>query len=150
MKAQIFQVDAFTGKSDYDYLVEVLDPQKVRHMNPDFGELRKLPVRGVIVTSESEEAEADFISRFFAPAVGVNEDPVTGSAHCTLAGFWAARLGRSLLVGWQASARGGRVGVEVVGHRVLLRGKAVTVLRGEWVEVSAGEDLSISKSGHLV
>jgi len=86
--------------------------------------------RGVIVTAPSDRPDADFLSRFFAPQSGVDEDPVTGSAHCALAPYWAARLGRTELVGVQASARGGLVRVRVLGDRVLLSGKAVTTVRG--------------------
>jgi len=88
----------------------------------------------VIVTAAGDGLHgADFVSRCFYPASGIDEDPVTGSAHCTLASFWCTRLGRPALVGWQASPRGGRVGVELAGDRVLLTGRAVTVLRGELV-----------------
>ncbi|MHB9034134.1 MAG: PhzF family phenazine biosynthesis protein, partial [Anaerolineae bacterium] len=87
--------------------------------------------RGIIVTARSDDPAYDFVSRFFAPLLGINEDPVTGSAHCYLAPYWEARLGKVELQGWQASARGGAVGCERAGERVLLRGQAVTVLRGE-------------------
>ena len=90
----------------------------------------------MIVTARSDDARYDFVSRFFAPAVGVDEDPVTGSAHCCLAPFWAERLGKTKLVGYQASARGGVVGVEISGDRVLLSGNAVTVLRGTLLQGS--------------
>jgi predicted PhzF superfamily epimerase YddE/YHI9 len=103
----------------------------VRELTPDFGALRRVEARGVIVTARGDEPGVDFVSRFFAPTVGVDEDPVTGSAHCCLAPWWAARLGRTRLTGYQASARGGTVEVELAGGRVLLRGQAVTVLRGE-------------------
>ncbi|HVH12483.1 MAG TPA: PhzF family phenazine biosynthesis protein, partial [Longimicrobium sp.] len=84
--------------------------------------------------ARSEGGEYDFVSRFFAPGVGVPEDPVTGSAHCALAPFWAARLGRDALTGYQASRRGGIVKVRVAGDRVMLGGQAVTVMRGELVD----------------
>ena len=117
-----------------DVLVEVADAEAVRRLAPDFRALAAMPVRGIIVTAAGDGHDgADFISRCFYPAVGIDEDPVTGSAHCTLASFWCARLGRPSLVGWQASRRGGRVGVELAGDRVLLSGRAVTVLRGELV-----------------
>jgi predicted PhzF superfamily epimerase YddE/YHI9 len=105
--------------------------ETLRAIKPDFALLATLRVRGVIVTSRSSTAGYDFVSRFFAPASGVNEDPVTGSAHCCLAPFWRDRLGRSELVGYQASPRGGIVRVRTEGDRVFLGGKAVTVLRGE-------------------
>jgi predicted PhzF superfamily epimerase YddE/YHI9 len=93
--------------------------------------LATLPVRGVIVTSRADSAGYDFVSRFFAPGSGVPEDPVTGSAHCALGPYWQSRLGKSDFVAYQASPRGGVVRVRVVGDRVNLGGKAVTVLRGE-------------------
>jgi PhzF family phenazine biosynthesis protein len=118
----------------FDLLVEVADAATVRRLVPDFRALAAFPVRGVIVTAGGDGLDgADFVSRCFYPATGVDEDPVTGSAHCTLASFWCPRLGRPSLVGWQASARGGRVGVELADDRVILTGRAVTVLRGELV-----------------
>lgn len=114
-----------------DYLVEVGDEPTLRGLAPDFGRLERLPVRGVIVTARAQNARFDFVSRFFAPAVGVNEDSVTGSAHCCLGPYWAARLGRTELVGYQASTRGGTVRVSVRGARVTLAGQAVSVLRGQ-------------------
>jgi PhzF family phenazine biosynthesis protein len=116
----------------FDLLVEVEDAEAVRSLAPDFGSLAGYDARGVIVTAPGDGLHgADFVSRCFYPAAGIDEDPVTGSAHCTLASFWCTRLGRPSLVGWQASPRGGRVGVELSGDRVLLTGRAVTVLRGE-------------------
>jgi PhzF family phenazine biosynthesis protein len=121
----------FVGKTRYDYLLEAASEQEVRAAAPDHACLRTLPVRGAIITARSEAAPYDFVSRFFAPGSGVDEDPVTGSAHCSLGPFWEARLGKSSLLGWQASARGGAVRVRVEGERVKLGGHAVTVLRGE-------------------
>ena len=121
----------YVGKNQLDYLVEVDSDATVRGLTPDFTALAKLPVRGVIVTSRAASGEYDFVSRFFAPGSGVAEDPVTGSAHCALGPFWQARLGKTELVGYQASARGGVVRVRIAGDRVKLGGKAVTVLRGE-------------------
>jgi PhzF family phenazine biosynthesis protein len=126
-------VPRFVGRSRFDYLLELADAATVRSLRPDHAQLAKLPVRGVIVTARSDQPGFDFISRFFAPGSGVAEDPVTGSAHCALGPYWEARLGRSALTAYQASARGGVVKVQVAGHRVLLRGRAVTVLRGELV-----------------
>ena len=123
----------YVGRTAFDYLVELDSESSVRELRPDLNALARLPGRGVIVTARSESGTHDFVSRFFAPRAGVPEDPVTGSAHCTLASFWCSRLGRPSLVGWQASPRGGRVGVELVGDRVLLTGRAVTVVRGELV-----------------
>ncbi len=118
------------GRNDRDYMIEVADEQTVRGMAPDFAKLAKVDVRGVIVTAKAETPGCDFVSRFFAPSVGVPEDPVTGSAHCCLAPFWCERLGRDNLVGYQASRRGGTVRVSVWGDRVNIAGQAVTVLRG--------------------
>jgi predicted PhzF superfamily epimerase YddE/YHI9 len=119
------------GGNGMDYLVEVADEPTLRRLTPNFTALAKLPVRGVIVTCRSESAGYDFVSRFFAPAAGVNEDPVTGSAHCALGPYWQAKLGKSDFVAYQASARGGVVKVGVRGDRVLLGGQAVTVSRVE-------------------
>ncbi len=121
----------FVGRSAYDYLVELDSADTLRSFKPDFTRLAEVPVRGVIVTSRSDRPQFDFVSRFFAPAAGVNEDPVTGSAHCTLGPFWQRRLGKAEFVAYQASARGGLVRVRVAGERVVLGGKAVTVMRGE-------------------
>src|SRR2546429_358767 len=120
----------FVGRSAFDYLVETDSAAAVRALKPDFTRLGELAVRGVIVTSGSDRPEFDFISRFFAPAAGVNEDPVTGSAHCTLGPFWETRLNKSEFTAYQASARGGVVKVRVAGDRVFLGGRAVTAMRG--------------------
>jgi PhzF family phenazine biosynthesis protein len=121
------------GRSPFDLLVELPDAAEVRTLRPDLTRLAQLDVRGVIVTALGDEPGYDFISRFFAPQVGVPEDPVTGSAHCCLGPFWGERLGKHELVGYQASARGGVVRVALAGERVVLSGQAVTVLRGELV-----------------
>jgi PhzF family phenazine biosynthesis protein len=121
----------YLGRNQFDYLVEVDSEEIVHRMKPDFTLLMTLPVRGVIVTSPSSAPEYDFVSRFFAPRVGVNEDPVTGSAHCCLGPFWANRLHKNEFVAYQASPRGGVLRVRVMGARVILGGQAVTVLRGE-------------------
>lgn len=123
----------WVGRSRFDYLVELADASQVRSLQPDYGALVRVATRGVIVTAPGDVAGVDFVSRFFGPAVGVDEDPVTGSAHCCLGPFWGARLGRAALVGYQASARGGTVRVALQGDRVRLGGQAVTVLRGELV-----------------
>jgi PhzF family phenazine biosynthesis protein len=124
----------FVGRSRYDYLLEVASEEEVRTAVPDHARLRTLAVRGVIVTAAgAPSGPYDFVSRFFAPGSGVDEDPVTGSAHCTLGPFWAARLGRTSFLAWQASERGGAVRVRVEGERVKLGGQAVTVLRGQLV-----------------
>lgn len=122
----------WVGRSAYDYLCELPDEASVRALKPDHAALAPLPVRGVIVTARGSDG-FDFVSRFFAPGAGVTEDPVTGSAHCTLAPYWAAKLGRSTLRAWQASARGGEVRLELAGNRVWLEGNAVTVWCGELV-----------------
>ncbi len=121
----------FVGINAMDYLVEVADAVTLRRLTPNVTALASLPVRGVIVTSPSDTPEFDFPSRFFAPAVGVNEDPVTGSAHCALGPYWEAKRGKSELVGYQASARGGVVKLSVRGERILLCGQAVLVSRVE-------------------
>ena len=120
----------FVGRSRFDCLVEVGTEDEVRGAEPDFGELAKLPARGVILTSVGGPGRFDFISRFFAPGSGVDEDPVTGSAHCVLGPYWQSRLGKSELLAYQASKRGGEVRVRVVGERTHISGQAVTVLRG--------------------
>lgn len=121
----------FIGKSPFDKFVVVDSEATVRSLQPDFGRLAQVEMRGVIVTAMSEDPAFDFVSRFFAPAAGVNEDPVTGSAHCCLGPFWQDRLGKSQMMAYQASKRGGVVRVQVKGGRVLLGGKAITVLQGE-------------------
>jgi PhzF family phenazine biosynthesis protein len=121
------------GRNAFDYLVEAESEAAVRAASPDFGSLAKVKARGIIVTARASSGGYDFVSRFFAPAAGINEDPVTGSAHCTLAPFWAERLGKTSFVAYQASPRGGVVRVEVRGDRILLGGEAITVLRGELV-----------------
>ena len=114
-----------------DVLVELVDAAAVVGLAPDLAALAGIEARGVIVTAAAETgADHDFVSRFFGPRVGVDEDPVTGSAHCALAPFWRGRLGRSVLTGVQLSQRGGRVGVELAGDRVRLHGRAVTILEG--------------------
>jgi PhzF family phenazine biosynthesis protein len=122
---------AWVGNYGLDYLCEVADEATLRGLRPDMQRLAGLKTRGVTVTSRPAGAEYDFVSRFFAPAAGVPEDPVTGSAHCALAPFWAARLGKTEMVGRQASRRGGEVRVRAAGDRVMLGGQAVTVVRGE-------------------
>ena len=124
----------YVGRNRFDYLVEVDSEETVRDLRPDLALLATVPTRGVIVTSRAASPEHDFVSRFFAPGVGVAEDPVTGSAHCCLGPSWAGRLNKQEFVAYQASARGGVVRVRVRGDRVLLGGQAVTVLRGELAE----------------
>src|SRR3954462_6599909 len=95
----------YVGKNQFDYLIEVDSEAVLRQIAPDFKRLAVVPVRGIIVTSKSADAQFDFVSRFFAPASGLDEDPVTGSAHCCLADFWRKRLGKSEFVALQASVR---------------------------------------------
>jgi predicted PhzF superfamily epimerase YddE/YHI9 len=118
-------------RSRFDLVVEVDSEGAVRGARPDFLRLAAMGVRGVILTGPSQDPAFDFVSRFFAPGSGVDEDPVTGSAHCALAPFWAPRLRKQEMTGYQASARGGVVRVRLAGDRVELQGQAVTVLRGE-------------------
>lgn len=122
------------GRNVLDYLVELESADLVRALEPDFNQLQRVAARGVIVTAASDDPRFDFISRFFAPAFGVNEDPVTGSAHCALGPYWGPRLSKSELTGFQASRRGGIVRVELKGERVQLGGHAVTVMRGELLD----------------
>jgi PhzF family phenazine biosynthesis protein len=126
-------VPRYVGKSRYDYVVEVESEEVVRGLKPDFVRLKGISVRGVMVTSVASSGKYDFVSRFFAPGTGVDEDPVTGSAHCCLGPFWSERLGKDEMVAYQASARGGVIRVRVADKRVYLGGRAVTVLRGELV-----------------
>jgi predicted PhzF superfamily epimerase YddE/YHI9 len=121
---------SFVGLADNGNYLVVVDEAAVRGIAPDFVALRATGVAGVIVTAEASDERFDFVSRYFAPNAGIDEDPVTGSAHCCLGPYWSARLGRSALTGFQASARGGVVRVDVGADRVMLRGKAVTVLSG--------------------
>jgi PhzF family phenazine biosynthesis protein len=119
------------GRNADDFLVEVASATAVRELRPDFVALAAIDCRGVIVTAASDEPRFDFVSRFFGPRAGVNEDPVTGSAHCCLAEYWGERFGRAELTGYQASARGGVVRVSRGGGRVKLIGRAVAMTRGQ-------------------
>ena len=122
------------GRNQFDYLVEVADEATVRGLTPNQPALAAVEARGIMVTSRAKGGDGyDFVSRFFAPREGIPEDPVTGSAHSALAPYWAAKLGRTTLTGYQASRRGGVVRTVVRGDRVLLGGQAVTVSRVEFV-----------------
>lgn len=121
------------GRTPFDAIAELESEAAVRALRPDLGRLATIPARGVIVTARSERPGVDFVSRFFAPQSGVAEDPVTGSAHCALGPYWESRLGKSDLLGEQVSTRGGFVRVVLGDGRARLRGRAVTVLRGELV-----------------
>ncbi|GHF43528.1 putative PhzF superfamily epimerase YddE/YHI9 [Amycolatopsis bartoniae] len=118
-------------RGKWDILVLVNDAAEVRSLEPDLDVIAGWDARCVVVTAPGDRPGVDFVSRVFGPAVGVPEDPVTGSAHCALAPYWAERLGRDQLVGEQASARGGLVRVALQGERVQLAGQAVTTVRGE-------------------
>jgi predicted PhzF superfamily epimerase YddE/YHI9 len=119
----------FTGKNRLDWFVQLEDEDQVRAVQPDFDEINSMGLRGLVVTAQGRDY--DIVSRFFAPQVGVPEDPVTGSAHCGLLPFWAERLGKKKLTAYQASERGGELELELSGNRSLLRGTAVTVLQGQ-------------------
>jgi PhzF family phenazine biosynthesis protein len=131
----------WVGANRFDLVVELADEAAVRSLAPDARRLAALPYRGILVTARASAAQArgyDVVSRFFAPAAGVAEDPVTGSAHCCVGPYWSGRLGKNPLVGYQASARGGLVRMELAGDRVRLGGQAVTVFRGELAAAAAG------------
>jgi PhzF family phenazine biosynthesis protein len=113
-----------------DILIVLENETGVRNLKPDLARLEKMEIRGFIVTGPSTNPDYDFISRFFAPRAGIPEDPVTGSAHCALGPFWGERLNKTVLTGYQASARGRMVIVELCGDRVPLKGRAVTILKG--------------------
>lgn len=134
----------FVGRTRFDILCEVL-PTDFRNLRVDLASVAALGCRGLIVTSASSSQSAapsdglllsdptepvDFLSRFFGPAVGIPEDPVTGSAHCGLAPYWMGKLGKAELTGWQASKRGGLLKLEVKGQRVLISGRALSVMEG--------------------
>ena len=115
------------------FLLELGSEAEVQALSPDFHALRALPGRGLMVTAPSRDPDHDFVSRYFAPWVGVDEDPVTGSNHCALVPFWAERLGKQQLRARQISARGGELRLELQGDRVLMAGQAVTLWQGEWL-----------------
>lgn len=121
----------WSGRAGGDYFVEVADEAALRSVSPNLEALRNAAPDGVIVTSRASSDGLDFVSRYFAPAAGINEDPVTGSAHCALGPYWAGHLGKSTFTAFQASKRGGYLRVRVEGDRVFLGGKAITVVRGE-------------------
>lgn len=118
-------------KTQRDFLVELSSEHTVRRFQPDYNAIARLPCQGVIITAKADGDGFDFVSRYFAPSAGINEDPVTGSAHCTLGPYWKSRLGKSEFVAFQASPRGGIVGVRLQNDRVLLSGKAVKTIIGE-------------------
>ncbi|WP_409348118.1 PhzF family phenazine biosynthesis protein [Paenibacillus gyeongsangnamensis] len=120
----------FTGTNRMDLLVEVADEETVRRLKPDYALLSAIPVRGVLVTARSDSSGTDFVSRCFFPRLGIPEDPVTGSAHCALAPYWASKLGKRIFTAKQCSAREGTLRIELTETRMLLYGQAVTVLKG--------------------
>ncbi len=129
---EAFDVTAtFVGKSRFDYFIEIASAETLRKLKPNFSILKELQVRGVIVTAQSDISKYDIISRFFAPGAGIDEDPVTGSAHCTLSPYWSTKLGKPKLKAYQASARGGELTIIHQDDRVLLLGEAITVMKIE-------------------
>ncbi len=121
----------YVGKSSMDYIVEVESEKTVRKMTPNLSQLAKLPFRGLIVTAPATSKPYDFVSRFFAPRAGIDEDPATGSSHCCLGPYWQKKLGKNEFLAQQLSARGGVIRVRVYDNRVKISGEAVTVLRAE-------------------
>lgn len=121
----------FTGRNRFDILAELPSADDVCNLDPDIRALATLPARGIIVTAVSDLSQYDFVSRFFAPSVGVAEDPVTGSAHCCLGPYWGEKLKKTALMGFQCSARGGLVRVTLNGDRVILGGHAVHIFSGK-------------------
>lgn len=124
----------YVGKNRMDYIIEVKDANILRNINPNMNILKKIGNRGFIVTSISDSDKYDFMSRFFAPNYGIDEDPVTGSAHCCLAPYWKRKLLKSDLKAFQASKRGGELLISVENDRVFIRGNAKTVFKGELIQ----------------
>lgn len=120
----------YAARNRFDYLLEIATEDELKRLVPDFSAISGLDSRGLIVTCRSDSGDWDFASRFFAPRVGINEDPVTGSAHCALGPYWSSKLGKIDLTGFQASQRGGLVYVKIKEKKVILGGKAVTVMQG--------------------
>ncbi len=121
----------FTGRTNSQCFMELEDEEEVRNYEPDYEGIKRLDRGALIITARAFNKDYDFVSRFFAPLKGVNEDPVTGAAHCCLAPYWKEKLGKDDLMGYQASRRGGYVGLSIKRDRVILKGKAVTIFRGE-------------------
>ncbi len=124
-------VGKFSTPNGNLYLMEVQNEETIKNLSPDFELIKQSDAKAIIITSISSSNNYDFVSRFFAPGVGINEDPVTGSAHCSLAPYWGKKLGKDELVGFQASARTGVVGCVWSGERIVLKGNAVTIFKGE-------------------
>lgn len=131
----------FAGRAKDYYFIQLKDEAEVNSLDPDFRTLRKYSV-GIVVTAKSDSPNHDIMSRFFAPAVGIDEDPVTGSAHCVLGPYWEQKEGLKAFTAYQASPRGGTVRVDNQGPRVILKGKAVSVMQG----VFTGEESNVSSS----
>jgi len=136
----------WVGQNRFDYVIEVDSETTVRALIPDFHKLKQLPVRGICITAPSAASEFDFVSRFFAPSVGITEDPVTGSAHASLGPYWAKRLGKTELIAYQASRRGGIIRVGVEGDRVRIGGQAVTVMQAELSEITCLADERLERT----
>lgn len=126
----------FSGVSGEKWLLEYSTEQEVRSLTPDFSALAKIHGRGLIVTSHADQSGVDFVSRYFAPWIGINEDPVTGSAHTILGPYWGKRLGKVHMTAHQVSARGGILTVRLAEDRVFIGGKAITVVKGSLVDLS--------------
>ncbi len=134
------------AKNDVNYLVEIQSEKALRSLKPDFDAVKKLPVQGIIATAVADSDEYDFVSRYFCPAVGINEDPVTGSAHVSLAPYWQEKLGKSEMLAQQVSTRGGIIKMRCVlehsntateeANRIIVSGQAVTTLKGELLDSS--------------
>jgi PhzF family phenazine biosynthesis protein len=130
----------YVGLNRLDYLVELDSETAVRTMKPDVDVLKHLPVRAIIVTAKSSSPEYDYVTRFFAPGIGVNEDPVTGSSHCSLGPYWSKKLGKTELLAYQASRREGVVRIRMEKERVFLGGRATTIFSGEFSDSAAMYD----------
>jgi PhzF family phenazine biosynthesis protein len=128
--AALGQTPLWLGRSKFDLFAVLPDAASVQALRPDFAQVAAAGARGLIVTARGDDG-VDFVSRFFAPQSGIAEDPVTGSAHCALAPYWAAHLGRTQLHARQLSARGGELWCSIAGDRVRIAGHAVLYLRGE-------------------
>ena len=120
----------YVGTNGVKYLVEVAESEIVEKLTPDFEAMKRIDAQGVIVTAKANEPGIDFVSRYFAPVVGINEDPVTGSAHCCLGPYWSAKLGKTNIAAKQLSLRRGFLKLNVTEQRVLMSGQAVTTLSG--------------------
>lgn len=121
----------YTGKNRLDYIVEIDSEEALKHLKPNFNLLENVKSRGIIVTSQSKQTGIDFVSRCFYPALGINEDPVTGSAHCCLGPYWQQKLKKNKMTARQLSSRGGLLKLTVLKERILITGQAVTTLQGQ-------------------